>query len=208
MIDPDDKRPFADLMEALAVLRKDPLTPTILRVYWSVLLDLSIEDVEHGVVACLKLDQFFPSPSRLRDLAIRLDGTTLSRAATVFEALLGRGPRYDNQVGDYWLVQDVEQDFGVVAREAFIAVGGTTAFRDRTDRSMPFLRRDFLAAWQEAEPLALAGHLQPTLPAGESRVQGLVDATAKRMSLGASKKEKAEALRDIADVRQLPPGDR
>lgn len=197
MIDPDDKRAFADLMEALAVLRKDPLTPTILRVYWSVLLDLSIADVEHGVVACLKLDQFFPSPSRLRDLAIKLDGTVLSRAATVFEALLGRGPRYDKHHGDYWLVQDVEQEYGVVAREAFVAVGGSIAFQQRTDKTMPFLRRDFLAAWQEAEPLALAGHLQPTLPAGESRVDALVKETSRKMT-----------MRDAVDVRQLPRGDR
>lgn len=189
----NDKRAFAALMETLAVLRKDPLTPTMLRVYWAVLVDLDLADVERAVVACLKVDEFFPSPSRLRGLAFPQDGTPTTRAAAVFDALCRRGPHNDYHRGDYWLPDDVEEKFGLVAREAFIAAGGTRAFQQRTEKSLPFLRKDFLAAFVEVEPLAQAGELRKTLPPGNVDAAALVKDLAAKMD---------------ANQRQLPKGDR
>lgn len=175
MIYDTDARRFASIMASLAVaLKGTEVTKTLLRVYFAALADLDIDEIEAAATRCIQQDTFFPTVARLRELVAAPLGVPEARAARVFDRLLSGAPKYDPNLGAYWTSADVEAKYGPVARECFDAAGGMQAFRTAKERDLPFLRRDFLAAWRPAEAAERAGELPykhgPQLPAGDPRL--------------------------------------
>ena len=141
---------FRDAMQVLAVAYRRELTRPTMRLYWAEFGYLAPEALAAALTAHVRAAKFFPTVAELR-AALGMDQRPgLVEGAAVFEALLGTGPAYDARQGDYWSLQAVSDRFGALALAAFMAAGGTRAFRDRTTRNVDFLRRDFLRGWEEA----------------------------------------------------------
>lgn len=150
---------FIAAMAPLAVNYNRELTKPLMLTYWAEFQHILPDEFRDAVMYHIRTGKFFPTIADLRH-ALGLTVTTiatLTDAATTFEALLGTAPAYDPRHGDYWTLEAVQEQFGAVALAAFMAAGGTRVFRDRTDRDLPFLRKEFLRAWEEAakalEPL-------------------------------------------------------
>lgn len=178
MIDPDDKAAFSELMGRLGIAFNRETTRPVMLVYWNALCDLPLSAVLEGAERVIRVDTWFPTPARLREAATPAPGVPAARAARVFERLLHGAPCYDPHLGAYWTSAAVENAYGAVAREAFEAAGGMQAFRTRTDREVPFLRKAFVEAWAPAEEAERQGLLPakhaPALPANDRGMHALV----------------------------------
>lgn len=145
------RQDFLAAMAPLAVNYRRELTAPLLRLFWSEFQHVRPVDFQEAVQGHLREGQFFPTVAELRQrLGLPRSAPTLTEAATVFEALLTDAPAYDARRGDYWPMREVFERFGPIALAAFLRAGGTRAFRDRTERNVDFLRRDFLAGWDDA----------------------------------------------------------
>lgn len=166
------------------------LTRPIMRFYFAEFGYLEPAALGAAVRRWAQTEREFPTVADLR-AALGMDQRPgLVEGAAVFEALLGPGPAYDARQGDYWTLQAVSDRFGPAALAAFMAAGGTRAFRDRTVRNVDFLRRDFLRGWEEASaaaarPPALAPspQRQGLAPVGDS-VRRLLPADFKDAAAG------------------------
>jgi hypothetical protein len=140
---------FLGAMAPLSVNFRQQLTKPLLTLWWGQFQHCTPDEFREAVVQVCQRETFFPTIATMRD-ALGLNGNGLTLANQVFTELTSLpGPRYDPKRGDYWSLQDVQERFGTHALAAFLAGGGTAMFRDRTDRNLDFIRRDFLAGWAE-----------------------------------------------------------
>lgn len=142
---------FKGAMAMLAASFNRELTRPLMTIYWTTFQAERPDDFRDAVTEHIRTAKFFPTVAELLTRMGR-DGATgsLAEAGAVFEQLTtGPAPHYDPRRGDYWAHPDVMERFGPQAYAAFLAAGGTSAFRDRTDKGLPFLRRDFMAGWEE-----------------------------------------------------------
>ena len=191
---------FRDAMQVLAVAYRRELTRPTMRLYWAEFGYLAPEALAAALTAHVRTAKFFPTIAELR-AALGMDRRPgLAEAGVTFEALLGDGPAYDARLGDYWTLQAVSDRFGPVALAAFMAAGGTRAFRDRTTRNVDFLRRDFLAGWTEAAAsLALNPAHAAFSPAPQRQGMGAVSDSLQRL-LPASGKDAAAGEAEHGDA--------
>lgn len=78
----DDRPIFAKAMFQLATSLRAAITDTQLDVYWAVLEDFPIADVQKGAARCVRYETRFPAPKILRDRTIeaRREGKQLRLA--------------------------------------------------------------------------------------------------------------------------------
>lgn len=160
---------YKEQMLRLSVAFRKQLTRPVLTLYWEQFRDVDAAHFARAVDGCIKTDTWFPTVAQIRR-ALGQGGGTLAEAGLTFTALLGPAPHYDPRRGDYWAIPDVMAEFGPQAVAAFLVAGGSASFRDRTDKTVEFLRRDFLRGWEEYN--VRHGELAPVLHAATTR-QGL-----------------------------------
>lgn len=198
---PLDQITYRAGMERLAAAFDRELTTARLTVFWEALADLDGAEFASAVEAVVIGDKEHPAPGRIRQLAREAHGNARAEAAEAFDRILMRAPRYDPRFGDYWALPDIEEKFGPVGLAAYHAAGGVSAFRSRTDRDLPFLRKAFLDAYEKARAEMAKGTLDRVpLPHGPQSVLG---AMAKKIAA-----KKAFPNRSTGRDRQLPSGDR
>lgn len=126
------------------------LTPERNRMFWAEFQHVRPDDFRDAVVQIMRTEKFFPTIAVMREaLGLHRTPSVIAEGAAALATLLGDGPRYDPHRGDYWKGEDVLERLGPQALAAFMVAGGTAAFRDRTDRNVDFLRRDFLRGWED-----------------------------------------------------------
>jgi len=157
---------FVGAMAPLSVNYNRELTRALMTVYWTEFQHLLADEFRDAITYHIRHGKFFPTVAELRQVLGMDAAPTLADASAVFEQLLGPAPAYDPKRGDYWTLEAVQQRFGTQGLAAFMAAGGTRVFRDRTDKDLPFLRRDFIRGWEEAgRTLPEARYQLPTTPA-------------------------------------------
>lgn len=169
---------FSALLAQLGTAFQREVTAPVVELYWATLRDCDITALQRAVQRHIltATDRFdFPTVGTLRALATS-PALTAARATVIFDHLLASCParkKWDTGYrGDTaWHPDDVAAEFGLAAREAFLAAGGTSAFRDPDPKSLPFLRRDFQLAFPEAlarDAVGLLGDAGtvPQLPGG------------------------------------------
>jgi len=168
------RKEFVDAMAPLSVNFRRELTRPLMVTYFAEFQSVRPDDFRDAVTHLLRTAKFFPTIAEFRHALGMNDTPSLAEAGMVFDALLGPAPAYDPRLGDSWPLQVVHDRWGAVALAAFMAAGGPRAFRDRTDRDVPFLRRDFMRGWEQSAALP-AAH-RPAL-APETAPRGLAPVT-------------------------------
>ncbi len=140
---------YLTAMAPLAVNFRMKLSKPLLRLWWEQFQHCTPDEFRDAIVRVCQAETFFPTLATMRGL-LGMNNTGVVLANQVFTELTTLpGPRYDPKRGDYWSLQDVQERFGTQALAAFLAAGGTAMFRDRTDKNLDFIRRDFLAGWAD-----------------------------------------------------------
>ena len=154
---------FKGAMAPLSVNYRRELTKALMTVYWSEFQHVLADEFRDAVMHHIRVSTYFPTVADLRQrLGVGAGAPSFTEGSSIFEALVGPAPAYDPRHGDYWTLEAVQHRFGTQALAAFLAAGGTRGFRDRTDKDIPFLRRDFLRGWDEAGKTL--GEARPILP--------------------------------------------
>jgi hypothetical protein len=162
-----------DMAKGMALLStafNRPLTAELMEVFHSVLGPrLSAGRWERAVLQALEKEAFFPAPAVLLRHGTA-DDTSSSRAVEAFESILSC------YAGGHHLdARDVAAQFGMAARDAFLAAGGRATFDaiggEGQERARSFALRDFTATWKErvlASPTAAisSGEERADLEAG------------------------------------------
>lgn len=183
MIDADYPRFLAALgalAHALPMFGREYSAP-LQRLYLAACGQLSIEDFEAACLRCLRECAQFPVPGAILDRAPQLEDREV-KAGRVFLSIV-RTPRHNPASGAYWREDDIAQRHGPAAGHAFVAAGGTTAFRAASDPDKErFIRRDFVACFLRivtADPATLLPASTDTPP----RLRQLVRSVSDAMSL-------------------------
>jgi len=142
---------FKGAMAMLGASFNRELTRPLMTIYWTEFQAERPDDFRDAVTELIRTVKFFPTVAELRTALGSNGGAgSLAEAGSVFEALTnGPAPHYDPRRGDWWGHPDVMERFGAQAYSSFLAVGGTATLRDRTERNLDYIRRDFMAAWEE-----------------------------------------------------------
>lgn len=105
MIDPNDKREFAGIMEAVMLLYGKDSTPALLRLYWNALTDFPIEQVRWAFdhwVKDAKQGTFMPKPADIIRTIQEVTGTPESQWLTANEAWATALPAMDEAATVVW----------------------------------------------------------------------------------------------------------
>lgn len=128
--------------------------------------DLSDGQWLHAVDVVLEQEVYFPAIAVLRRIAAPPQLTEV-QALTVFDAVVEC--RHYKPNGSIWITQVIREKLGPAAADAFTVAGGHGAFSMLGERSLPFVRKAFVAAYLAAvtaEPKrALPEARKPELPA-------------------------------------------
>jgi hypothetical protein len=131
-------------LAALGAAFNREVTPQVAKIYHGVLgAKLNPEQWERAVRRSLESEAFFPPPAVLLRFGAA-NGAPQARALEVYERVVNVF-----ESGHYIGPRDVDQIFGGAALEAFVAAGGTRAFRECELRDEPFRRKAWLEAWLE-----------------------------------------------------------
>ena len=119
MID-DDKKKFAEIIGATAAIHRIDATPELMRGFWMVLSDYSIEQVADGFAQHLKVSTFFPKPAEIINI---INPAVTGREAwqEVFK-MIGRRDKSGGYYG-----RDNAPRFDEVTQRALDNVGGFAA---------------------------------------------------------------------------------
>lgn len=175
-----DRPAFAAGMALLGVTFGREVDQARIAAYWSALSDLTDDEFR---LATAKLcagwkcqpSEMFPLPATIRQYA-RPYQDIAAEATRLFEQVEALGDY--SPIGMKWSIAKVGAILGWAAAEAFAAAGGSSAFATLTDQSRPFVRKEFVAAYQraaEAVAKRLAPPLtdRPALPAPRGRLRVL-----------------------------------
>ena len=105
MIDPNDKREFAGIMEAVMLLYGKDSTPALLRLYWNALADYPIEQVRWAFdhwVKDAKQGTFMPKPADIIRTIQEATGTIEGQWLTANEAWATALPAMDEAATVVW----------------------------------------------------------------------------------------------------------
>ena len=116
---------FAAVMATLSVLPGKDVSAPLLEVYWRVLGDLTDEEMEAGATKALRTCRFLPTPSELLELA--RPRNLQAEAGRVFEQV--RELSDYSAGGEFWRETKIRVALGNEAADAFIACGGSSAFK-------------------------------------------------------------------------------
>jgi hypothetical protein len=108
-------------LNGIATIRKSPLTPEALDLWWGCMADWSIEDFKAAAIQVLKTSEFMPMPKHFEDLRKALRPTAIEAwAAAVSHAASSayrRGPIGDHRIdmlvrglGGYIAIAMCEED--------------------------------------------------------------------------------------------------
>jgi hypothetical protein len=141
MRDTEDRKPFSEVIEALAAIPGREVSKPLLQAYWIGLQDVELRDVQEGARRWLQSGSgFLPSPGELRKLA---GGQTAEmRSLLAWEAVRGAIRRH----GAYRTVQFSDP----AATAAVRSLGGWVGLCGRdTEELDKFVCRDFRRAYEE-----------------------------------------------------------
>lgn len=146
-----DLKRFADTMLAMCELYGKDLSKPALALWWELLADYPIEDVERGVRACMRSPdhgQFMPKPA---DVIRAIEGTSADRAVLAW----GRVVEAMRLVGAYRSVA-----FDDIAIHAAVQdLGGWAHLCRQGLDEMPFLQKRFVDAYKAAQGKPAPGYL-------------------------------------------------
>lgn len=142
-----DKKKFGYWLAAIGDRMTPPkvLTPPTIAEYYKLLSPrMSTEEFEVVARKLFSEATYFPKPAEfLPPQAPNLE------AAAVYDKLRALAERAT--LGSYWRREVIEQKIGYPAAVAFSAVGGNDRFRTTEAADEHWLRRDFVAAYTEAQ---------------------------------------------------------
>lgn len=135
---------FAAGMALLAERWNREISPGLSRIYATALRDLGGDLFVVGITRAIEEDEFFPSPKRIRTLAVPTAPADV-RGAELFASICTMG--HHTPHGSYFDLDEIETVHGEAARRAIVAVGGSQRLRTLTEDATPFVLRDFAKAF-------------------------------------------------------------
>lgn len=146
MIDPDDKREFASIMEAVMLLYGKDSTPSLLRLYWNALATHSIDQVRWAFdhwVKDPKQGTFMPKPADIIRTIQEATGTLESQWLSANEAWAVAFPALDEAATVVW-TPEIAKAFEVARPilEGGDKIGARMAFIPAYDRLIDQAKRE------------------------------------------------------------------
>ena len=146
MIDPNDKREFASIMEAVMLLYGKDSTPSLLRLYWNALAAHSIDQVRWAFdhwVKDPKQGTFMPKPADIIRTIQEVNGTPESQWLSANEAWAVALPAIDEDATVVW-TPEIAKAFEVARPilEGGDKIGARMAFIPAYDRLIDQAKRE------------------------------------------------------------------
>lgn len=166
---------FAAVMATLSVLPGKDVSAPLLEVYWRVLGDLNDEEMEAGATKALRTCRFLPTPAELLELA--RPRNLQAEAGKVFEQIRELSDYAAG--GEYWKETKIRIALGNEAADAFVACGGSAAFRSGDP---VWTRKAFVEAYCNRPPRETPPAL-PESPKAKRMIGSTTDADPKVLDL-------------------------
>ena len=146
MVDPDNKREFASIMEAVMLLYGKDSTPSLLRLYWNALAAHSIDQVKWAFdhwVKDPKQGTFMPKPADIIRTIQEATGTLESQWLSANEAWAFAFPALDEAATVVW-TPEIAKAFEVARPilEGGDKIGARMAFIPAYDRLIDHAKRE------------------------------------------------------------------
>ena len=146
MVDPNDKREFANIMEAVMLLYGKDSTPSLLRLYWNALAAHSIDQVRWAFdhwVKDPKQGTFMPKPADIIRTIQEVNGTPESQWLSANEAWAVALPAIDEAATVVW-TPEIAKAFEVARPilEGGDKIGARMAFIPAYDRLIDQAKRE------------------------------------------------------------------
>lgn len=128
----DDKSRFVRAFAAHAAVFNKPVTDDLVGIYWAILSDFLIEDVERAFVMHIKTSRFFPMPAELMEL---IPSAAIAKHIGADEAWAIALASFDERETVVWTQQIAEAK--AIAQDVFNAgdeIGARMAFKDAYNR--------------------------------------------------------------------------
>jgi hypothetical protein len=166
MRDPQDKNKFAVIMNDMGETFERKISPGLMKTYFSVLINYSIDEVEKAFIShLLDPDQgmFFPKPA---NIVKQLSGTSKQqeqavegRAEIAWNVILGEMSR----IGSYGSLKLDDRQ----ALASVTAVGGWKKICSQTHDQLVWVKKEFISCYEnyertplEALPMNLPGRIE------------------------------------------------
>ena len=143
MID-EDKKKFAEIIGATAAIHRIDATPELMRGFWMVLSDYSIEQVAAGFAQHLKVSTFFPKPAEIIKI---INPAVTGREA--WQEVFGMIGKRDGMGGYYGT--DNAPKFDEVTQRALNNIGGVAAVCQTPEAKQTWLQKRFEEHYGTAE---------------------------------------------------------
>jgi len=170
---PNDKIDFLKVLNGIATIRKSPLTPEALDLWWACMADWSIEDFKAAAVLVLKRCKFMPMPNDFNDLR-KASRDTAGEAWISARKYLVWGLR------GYTLHADCPP---LIARSVH-AIGGANVIAMCDEDKLTFLERRFVEHFESIQDSEDIRESLPQLTYDSQTPRGLVSGSFK--SIGRS----------------------
>jgi hypothetical protein len=128
----NDKADFLKVLNGVALMRKAPLVPEVLELWWACMSDWRIEDFKAAAIHVLKTSAFMPTPKDFEDL--RKAGRE-----TAGEVFAGLRQWLKYTPNGYTLKPNTPRNI----ESAIRAMGGPNAYANCQEDKLPFLERRF-----------------------------------------------------------------
>lgn len=149
-----DKPDFLKVMNGMAAMRKAPLIPEVLDLWWACVADWNLEDFKAAAVQVLKTSTFMPTPKDFEDLR-KAGRETAGEAWANAVSWAASGAYRDCEMGD------------PITDKAVRALGGYKAIAMCDEDKLHFLERRFAEHFESIQDATDTRAAVPQIAYGE-----------------------------------------
>lgn len=153
-----DKPDFLKVMNGMAAMRKAPLIPEVLDLWWACMEDWKLEDFKAAAIQVLKTQTFMPTPKDFEDLR-KAGRETAGEAWAKAIGWAASGAYRDCQMGD------------PITDRAVRALGGYKAIAMCDEDKLHFLERRFAEHFESIQDATDTRAAVPQIAYGEGSLR-------------------------------------